>query len=214
MKKLFVAALVGTTMLASPIAVIAGTATADHVVTASKANPNAEKLMKLSEEGYIALRAVRGARIAIFNGDPAAAKTMVDDAVKLVGQAEKTAKDFVGRSNQSGTSEANAEEWIPVDGSITLGEDFTMTDKKKEGIAKANELLKKGKTSEAVAKLKETDIDVSYTRVMLPLNAAAQRLQKAQTLMNDDKFYEANLALKGVEESAVVDTVALIDVPK
>jgi hypothetical protein len=157
---------------------------------------------------------VRGARIAIFNGDPAAAKTMVDDAAKLVGQAEKTAKDYVGRSNQSGASEANPEEWIPVDGSITLGEDFTMTDKKKESIAKANELLKQGKASEAVAKLKETDIDVSYTRVMLPLSVASQRLAKAQSLLNDGKYYEANLALKGVEESAVVDTVALIDVPK
>jgi hypothetical protein len=171
-------------------------------------------MMKLSEEGYIAMRAVRGARISIFNGDPAAAKTMVADAVKLVGQAEKTAKDYVGRTNQSGTSEAGSDEWIPVDGSITLGEDFTMTDKKKESITKANELLKKGKANEAVAKLKETDIDVSYTRVMLPLNTAAQRLEKAQSLLNDGKFYEANLALKGVEESAVVDTVALIDVPK
>jgi hypothetical protein len=214
MKKLFVAALVGTTMLASPVAVIAGTANADQVVAASKANPNTEKLMKLSEEGFVALRAVRGARIAIFNGDPAAAKTMVNDAVKLVGQAEKSAKDYVGRSNQSGASGANPEEWIPVDGSITLGEDFTMTDKKKVGIAKAHELLTKGKTSEAVAKLKETDIDVSYARVMLPLNVAAQRLEKAQSLLNDGKYYEANLALKGVEESAVVDTVALIDVPK
>ena len=37
--------------------------------------------------------------------------------------------------------------WIPVDGSLTLGEDYTETPKKSAGVAKANELLKKANTS-------------------------------------------------------------------
>lgn len=44
--------------------------------------------------------------------------------------------------------------WIPVDGSLTLGEDYVDTPEKSAGVAKANELLKKGEHKQAMDTLK------------------------------------------------------------
>ena len=48
----------------------------------------------------------------------------------------------------------------------------------------------------------------------MPLASTAKHLDQAIKLMNDHKYYEANLALKAVSDSITTDSVTLTEVPK
>jgi len=52
--------------------------------------------------------------------------------------------------------------WLPVDGGLTLGEDFVATPAKAAGVAKANDQLKKGDHKQAMETLKLSEINVAF----------------------------------------------------
>lgn len=219
MKRLLIATLLGTTMLTAPAltkAVLA--ATSDHVVEASKSgDASYQKLMKISQDGYNSYRAVRGARIAIFNGTPDKASKLVDEALNDVTAASKKAGEFVGRTNgkvSDTQKDVGDLAWVPVDASLDLSDDFVMTDKKKEHIAKANKHFKNGEKDKAVEALKLADVDVTYSRVLMPLKTTEKHIKSAKDLLSQKKYYEANLALKAAEDGLIVDVVDLVDLPK
>ena len=83
--------------------------------------------------------------------------------------------------------------------------------RKKEHIAKANEHFKKGRAKEAIEELRLGEINVSYTRVMMPLTATKKCLADAMQLAKEHKYYEANLSLKAAEDGLILDSVGLAE---
>ena len=176
--------------------------------------------MKVSDDGYSAIRAIHLARIAIFNGDTKAAKEMLDKAKKDLDAATKDAQTFAA-DNKAANHEKKADDksasdkmdLIPIDGEIAIADTFVPSPEKKKHIDKANEHLKAGHSKEAIEELQLGEIDVVFTRVMLPLESTKKRVADAEKLAGDHKYYEANLALKAAEEGIVIDAVDLMGTP-
>jgi len=198
----------------------------------AKVNAATQELMKVSKDGFMAMRAVRAARIAIFDGEPKVAVEMMGKAKEALDAASKDESMFIadmktlaGKEAAHGTTTAGdkaahgtttsaateAMNWIPIDGQIGLAETYVPTPEKKEHIAKANEHLKNGRAKEAIEELRLGEINVTYTRVLMPLTATKKCLADAMQLATEHKYYEANLSLKAAEDGVVLDSVSLVD---
>jgi hypothetical protein len=172
---------------------------------------------KLSKDGYMAMRDIRQARIAIFNGQPTQAKAFTNEAQAAFEKAKSDETAFTKAESDlrapSGTTQRGSGEaasttpkiWIPVDGSMTLGEDYIDTPEKSASVAKANEQVKKGDHKNAMETLKLANIDVSFVLEVAPLENTMTGIKKAAQLIETGKYYEANQALKGVEDGFRLD---------
>lgn len=181
---------------------------------------------KLSKDGYKAMRDVSLARLAIFNGQPAEAKTYTNEAETALEKAKtdetaftKAESDLKAPSGMvqhgsGATASATPTVWIPVDGSLTLGEDYIETPEKSAGVAKANEMLKEGEHKKAMETLKLANIDVSFVMEVAPLDKTTSGIKEAAKLIEAGKYYEANQALKGVEDGVRFDVTDVDSTPK
>jgi hypothetical protein len=181
---------------------------------------------KLSKDGYKAMRDVSLARLAIFDGQPAEAKTYTneaqtaletaksDDTAFTKAESDLKAPSGMTQPGSGATASTTPTIWIPVDGSLTLGEDYVDTPEKSAGVAKANELLKKGEHKQAMDTLKLANIDVSFVMEVAPLDKTASGIKEAAKLIEAGKYYEANQALKGVEDGFRFDVSDFDSAPK
>jgi hypothetical protein len=137
------------------------TSAVDTSKPSAAAQADNQDFRKLSADGLKAFRDVRLARLAIFDGHADQAKKYVDEARTAIGKAktDDTAfmKDEASLKPPAGVSQKTAQAgtdnsapsktaiaWLPVDGGLTLGEDFVATPTKAAGVAEANDQLKKG----------------------------------------------------------------------
>ena len=198
----------------SPVAAAGKTAknsVTDPVEIAAGKNSAEEALAtRLSNEGYNAMREIKGARVAIFNNLPKLANKFIAEAAKNL---EAAAKDDTKYATKTGTADTGsaADKLIPIDGGLFVVDNFTATPEKKAQIAKANEHLKKGNRKKAIETLRLASIDVAFQRVLMPVGRTIEHVKAATDLLNQKKYYEANLALKAAEEGLTVDTNALTD---
>lgn len=190
-------------------ALILGAAMVPGVASAATDQPSAaasakltRQEIKLSQDGFNTIRAVRKARLAIFNGDVDGAQKQVAQATADIGKikADERAMDKSGK-------------WVVVDGQLVVADNFVSTPEKQKHIESSNKKLHEGKVNEAMQELKLAEIDVGYSRLLMPLDATREHLSVAAGLLTAQKYYEANLALKAVEDGLVIDTVALADAP-
>jgi hypothetical protein len=178
------------------------------------------EMLKLSQQGYQAMRDVRIARIAIFNGDPKAAADMLGKAAKSLAAARTEAPVFVvdvktgvqGKIVEDTTS-IDRLDAIPIDGRIVLSDDYIDTPAKKAHIDKVNEHFAKGRGKEASDELRLAEVDASFSRVLMPLDATTRHVAEATRLMGEHKYYEANLALKAAVDGLRVDSVVPSEAP-
>jgi hypothetical protein len=187
----------------------------------AKPDAAAQDIMKFSQDGNNAMREIAAARVAIFNGEPKLASDMITKAKTSVAKAELEAPTFTVKTTTSvegqklGTkSETDKAQMVPVDGQVVLADDFVPTPEKVAHISKANEHFKNGKHKEALEELRLGEVEVMYNRVWMPLASTYKHIEQASKLMNDHKYYEANLALKAVGDSLTTDSVTLTEVPK
>ena len=185
------------------------------------AEPGVQAFTMFSQAGNAAIQSIRGARLAIFNGNLTTAKQLLDKAKASVENAAKEAPTFDTTTTMSVQGRVVGSEdqkmragLVPVDGQVVVADDFVLTPEKQAHIDKANEHLKKGETKQALAELRLADIDVNYSRVWMPIAGSQNHLDEAIKLVNDGKYYEANLALKAIEDSLTTDSVTLAEVPK
>ena len=164
-----------------------------------KSTPDATQV---AEDGYATVRAMHAARVAIFNGDPDMAKRILADAKTLL---EKTKADELAAGMK--------DDLIPIDGSLQLSETFEPSPETNSHINKANEHFSKGDKDQALKQLRQGEIEVNFSRVLMPIAATEKQLIEAINLANDGKFYECNLALKAAEDGLKLDTVELVDLP-
>lgn len=178
-----------------------------HLLLLAQAEHAEHSIIELSEDGLKALRAVYAVRLAIFEGDPKEAAKLLGQAKAALGDAAKTADKLAIKSKK-----ANTGTLIPIDARLTLAEDFVMTPEKSAKIAKVNEHLKKGETKQALEILRDAGIYLNLTTVLLPLEPTTSAVEKATKLLGEDKFYEANLALKAAEDGVIIDSQSFIEV--
>jgi hypothetical protein len=191
-------------------------------------SPSADQLAatkdfgKLSTAGMKAFQDLHLARLAIFDGQTTRAKHFVQDAQADLNKAKtddsvftkaeadlKPAPGTKAKATPDVAPSATAVAWIPVDGQMTLGEDFVATPEKAAGVAKANTQLKGGQKTEALDTLKLADIDVYFVEEVAPLDATISGVDKAAQLVDQGHYYEANQALKSVEDGIRIDADAL-----
>ncbi len=178
-------------------------------------------LMKLSNDGFQAMRAVRSARIAIFNGNPKIAKEMLEKAKVSLQAAAKDAPVFVvdvktGVKGKivSDTVSVDQLNLIPIDGQIVLADSFVDSPAKRAHIDKSNQHISKGEGKQAIDELKLAEVDATFSRVLMPLQPTIRFVDNAAKLVSGEKFYQANLALKAAEDGLRFDSVALSEAPK
>lgn len=103
---------------------------------------------------------------------------------------------------------------VPVDAQIVSADDYVMTSEKQAHINKANEHLRKGDQAKALEELRLGDVEVSFSRTWIPIAQSERQVDQAIKLADAGKYYEANLALKAIEDSATVDTATVVNLPK
>lgn len=180
-------------------------------------------VVKLSTDGAAAYRDMSSARLALFEAEPARAKTLIerartalakaktDDAVFT--KAEAALNQPAGAKAPEGADAAKAVAWLPVDGQLTLGEDFVPTPEKTAAIDDANHSLQSGDRKGAAEKLRLAGIDVRTTVAVLPLARTTEDVGRAATLIEQGKYYEANAVLKQAEDRMRFDVADVALVP-
>lgn len=200
---------------AAPLAALAGTAPepmppSPQPSASSQAAPSqSQALIKTSDAALTALRDVRAARLAIFNGNTAQADKLTKAALHEMDTA--VAKDHglaVTLPNQkAGPS------YIPIDVSVSLADGFVPTPDQTAKIAEANGHMAKGETKAAVEVLRLANIGVQVSAAMVPTTPSVADLTSAAQLIGQGKFYQANLALKKVEDGVVLNSFGLDSLP-
>jgi hypothetical protein len=174
-------------------------------------NKAAEKdFVKVSDDALISMRDLHSARLAIFSGQPEQARTFVDAAVTRIEDAVQNADQYAldTKAPKAGDS------YVPFNANLTVLSTFEPTAEKAKHIAKANEHLHKGNKKEAIEALKLADMDVAITTSLVPVKFAKDHIEQAAKLVGERKYYEANLALKAVDDAVIVETHAIDSVPK
>jgi len=200
MKRLFTAAMIAAALATAPSLVSAQE-------TSAIAQQQAAETLNISEQGFAAVKDVRLARLAIFQGIPEHAVKLTDNAAKLLADDSVDWKKFAKTNKNAALI---GDQYIAIDGTVGISENFIATPEKQAAIKKANELLTKGDKKDAIETLRLADIAVTQKLYLLPLKHAQKAVADAQKLLKDKKYYEANLALKAVEDSVVVSDTGVI----
>ena len=168
------------------------------------------QIMETSHEVYGALRNVQAARMAIFNGTPDVASSLVADAVKGF---EAAGSQVARLGIESGKEGADRTTYVPFETSMGLAEDFVPSQDNAATLQQASDHLAKGDQKQAAEVLKNANIDVTVTAAMVPVDRSMTRAKDAMNLIRDGKYYEANLALKDIEDSILVEAYAVDAIP-
>jgi len=158
--------------------------------------------IKVSDDALMTMRNVGGARMAIFDGAPDKAQVYVDAAIT---RAAATLKDADKYALDIKDSKLNGDKYVPFSTGMTVAETLEPDKDKPEHHAGAKGHPHKAEATEAMKKLKVDDIDVAVTTELLPIQAARTYIQDAAKLIGEGKYYQANLALKAVEDSVVTE---------
>ena len=196
----------------------AGDATpASH--TPAKLTADQHVLRNFSESGHSAMRDIQDARFAIFDGNTKTALTLMQSAKSALAKARSKAPAYTRLENREASASGSASnaavvQCVPIDGQLVLADNFVMTPEKQAHINKADEHLKKGEHEKALEELRLGEVDVDYTQLLIPIAQSQEHLDRAITLANDGRYYEANLALKAIEDSVVAESLDFADLPK
>ncbi|WP_346892310.1 YfdX family protein [uncultured Roseibium sp.] len=181
----------------------------DAVATATQSSED-NAILKTANDAYKAIREVRAARLAIFNGQPDQATEFVNKA-QADFKAAQAAMDTYAIKDKKTPKEGDS--YLPFDSSLSLAEGFVPTQDKQQSLVKANEYLAKGNSKKAVEILKLANVDVSVSAALIPAKAGLAHVTDAAKLIGEKKYYEANLALKAIEDSVVVENYSVDEVP-
>lgn len=170
---------------------------------AGKLTPKQQAAMKkldaVSEEGYAAVRGIALARLAIFQGAPDKAKTILTAVNENIGKAQASTADLAAKLAQADSpkDEIDAVQagQVPIDFAVGINDDYTMTPENAKHVEAANKHLGSGKTQEAVQELKLANVNVSVIETDAKLPVLAKVVATALSDLDNKNYYEANLSL-------------------
>lgn len=123
--------------------------------------------------------------------------------------------DKTAKADTAGDDASKAPvKWLPVDGELTINEDYTKDKTKSTAVAEANKSLAKGDTKGAMEKLKLAAVNMDIVLAVLPLEKTMSDVHQAAGMINDGKFYEASQLLRQVQDSLRFDVAEVDSVPK
>lgn len=158
-----------------------------------------KKLNVVSDEGYAAVRGIALARLAIFQGQPDRAKTILAAVKKNLDQAQASTADLATKLKQANGPQdeiaAIQAGVVPIDFAVGVDDDYTVTPENAKHIANANQHLGSGNTQKAVEELKLASANVFVTETDAKLPDLEKAVDNAMAQIADQKYYEANLAL-------------------
>lgn len=186
-----------------------GSATLDDEAMAQNTKA-AGAFLKMAEDAGLAMRDIRIARVAIFNGATADGLAYAQAALLNLDHA-KAAMSELQVDTRKQAPEGDA--YLPFDSSVIVAEGFAPEDTKAQAIDQANDALAAGDEAGAAETLKLANIDVTVSAAFLPVASSYDHVKDAVDLMRDGKYYEANLALKAVEDSAIVESYGTSALP-
>lgn len=161
--------------------------------------------IQVSGQAKSVLTGVRSARFALFEGQ-------TDIALELTEKAQAAFdKDMADYAIKLDGDKGYA---VPLDYSIEFAEDFKPTEDNTAVIAKAGKQAQAGDTTAAVKAMSAAGIDISVKYAFLPAAKTKEKLDKVVADLKEKKFYEANLALKSIETSMLVEDFELSAAPK
>ncbi|MEG0230866.1 MAG: YfdX family protein [Hafnia sp.] len=212
MKRILTATALSLAMMSTFTWAADGATTAPAATTTVSANvltaQQAKEVAKVAQQGFNAMRDVQYARVSLFRGYPDVAQKLVDQAQTLLSDDSTNWKDFIKADKKTPLAGDN---YVVINASISLAEDFVATPEKQKAIDNANAKFKKGDHKSAMEELRLAGVGVTETQYLMPLKQTQQAVKKAQQLLKEGKYYEANLALKGAEEGIITDSVSLVD---
>lgn len=173
--------------------------TMDPVVQATT-NAKNTTAVRTVEEAYTAMRDIHAARLAIFDGSGPAAKSFINDAAAKLAVSKAAAEKIALKT----TEPATAGGYIPFDMAMTVSENFTASPAKAVKIKEANDHLSNGDHKKAHDVLRLADIDVLTTAALLPVDQTMDRITTAANFLEKGNYYAANMVLKSIEDSVVV----------
>jgi hypothetical protein len=183
---------------------------------------------KVSADGSDAFMDLTLTRLAVFDGRIDAAKKYIDKAEKALSKAKTDETRFLKdeanlnaakntptsntgatapSEDQRNSSNDKMVEWLPVDASIMVDEDFSASPEKKAAVADANKSLGNGDRKDAINKLKLSGVSIDVEVLAVPLDDTITKVQRAANMINDGKYYEASQLIKDVQDSARSDVV-------
>ena len=179
--------------------------------TAATAGIKPTQLLISSDDAYQALRNVQAARLAIFNGKPDLAVELTVAAATSLDAAALASTDLVIATNEA---KSNGDQYIPFDINMSLAEGFVPTDAKAEKLVEANKQFAAGDEKAAAEVLKLANIDVTVSAALLPVAASLRHIRDAEGLLGKQKYYEANLALRALENSIIIEHFGIDVLPE
>ena len=198
---------------------------------------------KVSADGSGAFMDMTYTRLAIFDGRIDAAKKYIDKAQMALSKAKTDETRFLkaeadlnaakntptpkngatspptadqqnaSNNNQQNPSNNKMVEWLPVDASIMIDEDFSASPEKKAAVADANKSLGNGDRKGAINKLKLSGVNIDVEVLAVPLDDTITKVQQAANMINDGKYYEASQLIKDVQDSARSDVMDFDGMP-
>ena len=191
---------------------------------------------KLSRAGMRAFEEVRLTRLAIFDGDTQEARKDIaqaeaaivrarkDDTVFMRAEADLTAPAGA-QDHQAGdaaaagstpaeSASAEAISWVPVDGSLSLADDFTTTaGTQSDSLADANHKLAQGDAAQAMHAIKLVDVNATFVAVVAPLDKTTAGIEQAAQLIDDGHYFQASQVLKHVQDDVRSYAVDITSIP-
>ncbi|KID01909.2 YfdX family protein [Hafnia alvei] len=211
MKRILTATALSLAMMSTFTWAADGATTAPAATTTVSANvltaQQAKEVAKVAQQGFNAMRDVQYARVSLFRGYPDVAQKLADQAQTLLSDDSTNWKDFIKADKKTPLTGDN---YVVINASISLAEDFVATPEKQKAIDSANAKFKKGDHKGAMEELRLAGVGVTETQYLMPLKQTQRAVKKAQQLLKEGKYYEANLALKGAEEGIITDSVSLV----
>ena len=190
---------------------VAYAATTEPPAQQTPAYETQKEMLKTADEALTAITDAHAARLALFENDIAAAKERIAHADAAFLDAEKKFNDLtIGDTEMP----SDAKRYLPFDMSMALNENFTVTDESKEALEKANGLIQQGATDDAVEVLRLASVDVNVTGAFLPVVSTTDQLEQAKSLIDEGKYFDANLALKAIEDSVVIRSFSIDAIPQ
>lgn len=211
MKRLLLASLMATMVTASPVWADTPTVSAQTDTPASHlVKKEASDVLNMAAQGFDAVRDIQIARVAIFQGQPDAAKQLTRDAANLLSDASTDWSKFT--KMDAGAKMIN-DQYIIVNSNFAISENFIASPEKEAAIKKANEKVAKGDPKGAIDTLRLAGMSVLQNQYLMPLKQTREAVSEASKLLDSGKYYEANLVLKGAEDGIIVDS-ELLDVDR
>ena len=184
--------------------------TKEPTMQAATEQAHERPVVRTVDEAGLAMQEIHGARLALFDGATGHAEKLVKDAAKRLEEAQAGLGEHAMMPTKKGDA---TQTYVPFHTSFSLAEGFVPQELHKGALEQANRQLAEGDQKGAAESLRVANIDLWVSAAMIPAKSSLEHVQEAEKLIGEKKFHEANLALKAVEESVIVEAYSAHAVP-